>query len=393
MTDELTIPLSNWAHEQLVGLAKATHSPEVAALTGATLLGERAGLNGFSLPGRTSAGGGSRLFQARDGWVTLNLARPDDRDLLPALFCDADADFRREEAIAQVISQCECLPLVRRGREMGLAIAADREELLSPVIQIEEEGRISSVRHHPPLVIDLSGLWAGPLSSHLLGLAGARVVKVESHRRTDSMRTGDKALFTLLNQGKDSVMVDLQDAEDRDALLKLLRLADIVVEAARPRALRQLGIDAAALVREVPGLVWLSITGHGAVGEAANWVGFGDDCGVAGGLTRALYEASGKIGFVGDAIADPLTGILAARTAWERWTSGKGARIFLSMSGIVAEALAAERKRDPEGLEQSFRNWAASNGQPFPGTRSRSVGEVHPLGSDTSLWLKGEAAC
>ena len=393
MTDELTIPLSPWANAQLVALAKATRSPELAELDGAMLLGERAGLNGFSVPGRTSAGGGSRLYQARDGWVALNLARPDDRDLLPALFCDAETNFHNDAAVAQSILTSDSWSLVERGRSMGLAIAADHEQLLSPAVQVVQEGLYNPERNRDPLVVDLSGLWAGPLATHLLWLAGARVIKVESRRRTDSMRTGDRALFSLLNQGKDSVAVDLQHAADRDAVIALIRGADIVVEAARPRALKHLGIDAAALVRETPGLVWLNITGHGVVGKAANWIGFGDDCGVAGGLTRALDEASGETGFVGDAIADPLTGITAAKTAWERLSTGRGARIFLSMSGIIAAALAAERQRDSEGLDHVLRRWASSTGQSFPHVETRLAAAVRPLGSDTARWLKGAGAC
>ena len=50
-------------------------------------------------------------------------------------------------------------------------------------------------------------------------------------------------------------------------------------------------------------------------------------------------KATGKPGFVGDAIADPLTGIHAARLGWERRQSGRAARIILSMRDIAAEAL------------------------------------------------------
>jgi crotonobetainyl-CoA:carnitine CoA-transferase CaiB-like acyl-CoA transferase len=92
-------------------------------------------------------------------------------------------------------------------------------------------------------------------------------------------------------------------------------------------------------VNAVPGLVWITITAHGIAGDAANWIGFGDDCGVAGGLSAALRDATGEIGIVGDAIGDPLTGIYAARMALEQRRRGTGARLVVSMSGVAALAL------------------------------------------------------
>lgn len=42
-------------------------------------------------------------------------------------------------------------------------------------------------------VVDFSALWAGPLYAHLLGLAGASVVKVETPQRLDGARRGHPA--------------------------------------------------------------------------------------------------------------------------------------------------------------------------------------------------------
>jgi hypothetical protein len=96
--------------------------------------------------------------------------------------------------------------------------------------------------------------------------------------------------------------------------------------------------------------------------------------------------ASGRVGFVGDAIADPLTGILTARLAWERWRSGAGARIILSMSGTVASAIADERMRDSQALDDRLRVWAAAESAPFPLLPPRAAGTVRPFGADTTRW-------
>jgi hypothetical protein len=326
----------------------------------------RAAFNQFAVPGLRSAGGGCQMLRARDGWVALNLSRPDDRALLPALTCSDGADCASDAALAERIASCDAAILVAQGRLLGMAIAALDETPASEPLHLVLQGRERrrALSGHP-LVVDLSSLWAGPLAARLLGMGGARVIKVESVTRPDGLREGDRALFSFLNQGKEPLALDLRDPHGRDALVDLISRADVVIEASRPRALRQLGIDADALVEHVPGLVWLTITGHGVRGEAANWIGFGDDAAVAGGLSAALRTATGKIGFVGDAIADPLTGIFAAHEARARLATGLGGRIVLSMSAIAAQALDETEGADPAGLTRDLEGWAAAEGLPI----------------------------
>ncbi|WP_231122266.1 CoA transferase, partial [Mycobacterium intracellulare] len=52
------------------------------------------------------------------------------------------------------------------------------------------------------LVADLSSMWAGPLCGRLLAHAGATVVKVESPRRPDGTRAGDRSFFDWMNHEK-----------------------------------------------------------------------------------------------------------------------------------------------------------------------------------------------
>jgi hypothetical protein len=386
-----SVPLAAFADRIIAGLAAATGAKSIATLEGAALLCERAMLGGMRIPGRISAGGGCRLFDAMGDTIAINLARPADRELLPALFETDTLDPYDHEAIAGRIANGDAAALVRRGRSMGLAIASEREALplpATPCIELTAGRPATATRGKSPRVVDLSSLWAGPLAAHLLWLAGADVVKVESRARPDSMRRGDENFYALLNQGKASVVLSFTDAADRQALLSIIAAADIVIESARPRALAQLGIDAAQIVRTTPGLVWLSITGHGAEGEAGEWVGFGDDCGVAGGLSAALRSASGATGFVGDAIADPLTGMEAALVAWNAWTSRRGGRFALAMSHVVARAVAESRTEDPAQWEATLRAWSAAVGGPFPAVRQRSTGVLPAFGEHTQWYLQ-----
>jgi hypothetical protein len=391
----IEIPLSRCADELLGSLARATGSTHIAAINGRTLLGERAMLAGSMIPNRTSAGGGCRLLDARADTVALNLARPADRELLPALFQTERLNPHDDAAIAACIAQSNAASLVMRGRTMGLALAAEHEDWLpstEPRVQLIAGAPAHVRSRSAPRIVDLSSLWAGPLASHLLSLAGAEVIKVESRTRPDAMRDVGP-FYALLNQNKSSVVLDFTDPNDRRALTALLVSADIVIEAARPRALEQLGIDAEHIVRSSPGLAWITITAHGAQGDEANWVGFGDDCGVAAGLSAALRAACGRTGFVGDAIADPLTGILAALTAWDAWISRRGGRFGLAMSHVVAYCLARARDVDSAALDNSLREWDAAAGRPFPEVQRRSIGAFAAFGEHTHACLAQVARC
>jgi crotonobetainyl-CoA:carnitine CoA-transferase CaiB-like acyl-CoA transferase len=114
----------------------------------------------------------------------------------------------------------------------------------------------------------------------------------------------------------------------------LVGQADIVIEASRARALAGFGLDAAAAV--AAGCTWISITAHG---RASNRVGFGDD--VAAGSGLVAIDSEGLPLFVGDALADPLTGLAAAVAAMSEPAAGGGILWDIPMSRVVAATLPA----------------------------------------------------
>ncbi len=391
------IPLWRWADRQLRDLAALTGSRHIAALDGLTIVGERGSARDFEIRGRRSTGvGGSRLNPTRDGsWFALTIMREEDRAYLPALFGKQGMDSASEEEIADEIARHDSAELLATGRALGLPVACADEVPVAPPVEVLARGsRRDRPPGHRPLVVDMSAIWAGPLAGHLLWLAGADVIKVESRKRPDMIRSSDPLTFEIVNQGKDCIAVDLTAPSERERLVALIRRADMVIEASRPRALRQLGIQAEALVAETPGLVWLSITGHGASGEPANWVGVGNDCAVAGGTARALAQATGEIGYVGDALADPLTGITAALEGWRAYAAGEAVRLGFAMSAITARALAEERAFDSTLLDNELRAWGAAKGKLFPKVLRRAMlAPVRELGADTEKWLGLPKVC
>jgi crotonobetainyl-CoA:carnitine CoA-transferase CaiB-like acyl-CoA transferase len=142
--------------------------------------------------------------------------------------------------------------------------------------------------------------------------AGARVVKVEGANRPDGARFGPPSFFALMNDGKEQLVVDLRTTAGIGELRDLLCAADVVIEASRPRALEQLGLDARSLVEESAARAWVAITGYGQSPPEREWVAFGDDAAAAGGLV--VWDDEGPC-FCADAVADPLAGLLAATAA------------------------------------------------------------------------------
>ena len=299
------------------------------------LLGERAASAGLERRGDVSCGGSTRLVQACDGWFAVALARDDDVAAVPA-WLGTPVDTDPWAAVTSCAGGRTAADLVAGARLLGLPAATLAEAAMGrPGVVTTLIAAATRSRQEPPLVVDLSSLWAGPLCTRLLHQAGARVVKVESTRRPDGARSGPAAFFDLLNQGKEELTLDFRSPDDVERLRRLLREADVVVEASRPRALEQLGLFAEELLRDPAGpSVWLSITGYGRDGPGRDWVAFGDDAAVAGGLV--VWDSSGPC-FCADAVADPLSGLIAAVAVLEALDAGTPVLLDVAMAAVAAQ--------------------------------------------------------
>lgn len=341
-------PLATYADGALAALAHLAPTGALDGLRGSQLLTERAALLGHGRQGRCSAGGASRLLDVADGAIALSLVRDDDWALIPA-WLEAAGPVPPGDwaALTDTIRVYTMHDLVERGRELGLALCpvAPPSSKAAPWLRYFGgrgfTGAPVDVRR-APRVLDLSSLWAGPLCTHLLQRCGADVVKVESTHRPDGARRGPAAFFDLMHAGKRSVALDFRSEAGRAQLRALIAQADIVIEASRPRALRQLGIDAEALVRECPSLTWISITGYGRAEPQAQWIAYGDDAGVAAGLSRMMQAVYGQPVFVGDAIADPCTGLHAALAAWAGWLQGGAGLLSIALCDVMRHVVATD---------------------------------------------------
>lgn len=355
--------------------ARTTSLGHPVSLDPLAVLVERAAIAGFTRAGRTSCGGATRLLRTGDGWIALSLARPDDVDLLPAWLGVEPGrdDGETWTLVERAVESRPARDLVAVGSSLGLPIAELGEcSNGDPLVAAADIGAAPvTPTLHAVRVVDLTSLWAGPLCGSILADAGADVVKVESSSRPDSARVGAPEFFDLMNAGKRSVVLDFSTTGGRSELETLVESADVVLAGSRPRALAQLGLDDPVAIAGRGPRVWLSLTGHGLDATARDRVGFGDDAAVAGGLVAWDDD---QPYFCADAIADPLSGMVAADAVLGALTDGGRWHLDVALARVAA-AFAGPTMPVSAGA-----------GAPPP-VATRARGAARRLGADNSTVL------
>ena len=273
-------------------------------------------------PGLMSPNGHCRLIQTRDSWIAVSLARRDDIELLPA-WLGTPLDAEPWDSLTSTAAKRTASDLLVTAVDLHLPVArvGEAEPLERP--QLIDGGTRNAD------ILDLSALWAGPYCGGLLAEAGYRVIKIESPDRPDPTAQHTPGLDARLNGGKERLSLALDGPE----LLSMIDNARVMITSARPHALARLGLDEERIFTRNPDLLWIAITAHGWRGDAAMRVGFGDDCAAAGGLLR--WEED-RPHFIGDALADPLTGIMAATLALEALEGQKAGLIDIALARTAA---------------------------------------------------------
>ena len=131
-------------------------------------------------------------------------------------------------------------------------------------------------------VVELATYIAAPGAGGVLAEWGADVIKVESldgdpirafHENIATELEGNP-VFDMDNRGKRAVALDIRKPEGREALLRLVREADIFLTNTRPGALKRARLDWDTLHAENPKLIYGSVTGYGLEGPDVDRPGF-----------------------------------------------------------------------------------------------------------------------
>ena len=198
------------------------------------------------------------------------------------------------------------------------------------------------------LVVSLEHAVAAPYCSSRLANAGARVIKIERPegdfaRDYDHEVYGESSYFVWINQGKESVALDLRRAADQERMLDLLAQADVFVQNLAPGAAERLGLGSAQLRQRHPRLITCDISGYGETGPMHDLKAYDLLVQAESGLV-SVNGAPGPWGRIGVSICDITAGMNAAQGILEalllRERTGQGSALHVSLFDAAAELMA-----------------------------------------------------
>ncbi|MDH6283074.1 CaiB/BaiF CoA transferase family protein [Prescottella agglutinans] len=191
-------------------------------------------------------------------------------------------------------------------------------------------------------VVDFTHVLAGPTCTRMLADAGARVIKIERPGSGDDTRQmgpfaddGSSEYYRLANTGKESIALDLKDADDMALVRSMIKHADVVVENFRPGVMAGLGLAPDDMVAAHPRLVVCSISGFGQYGPMHQESAYDTVIQALSGIMDATGWPDRPPTRVGTSISDIAAGIMGycgivtALVARER--TGRGTTVDVAM--------------------------------------------------------------
>lgn len=197
------------------------------------------------------------------------------------------------------------------------------------------------------LVVTIEQAVPAPFCIARLADAGTRVIKIERPegdfaRGYDDAAPGSSSYFVWLNPGKQSVALDLREAEARQQLAAIIEQADVLVQNLKPGAMARMGLGVEDLRRQHPRLICCSITGYGETGPRANRKAYDSLVQAESGLA-SITGGPNEPARVGISVVDIATGATAHAAILEaliaRARTGEGADIKISMFDVMADWL------------------------------------------------------
>ena len=190
-------------------------------------------------------------------------------------------------------------------------------------------------------VIDLSRILAGPYCTLMLKELGARVIKVESPGTGDDAReygpfvNGKSAYFQSVNRGKESIVLNLKDEDDKKIFRKLLKKADVMVENFRPGTMEKLGFGWDSIKENYPKLIYASASGFGHSGPEMYRPAYDMVVQGMGGIMSVTGHPGSPPTRIGMSIGDIGSGLYATigvqAALFHRQLTGKATKVDIGM--------------------------------------------------------------
>lgn len=167
-------------------------------------------------------------------------------------------------------------------------------------------------------VVDMTSVIMGPYATQILADLGADVIEIASPK-PDNIRTvppfhhpGMSGIALNLHRNKRSVSLDLKNAAAKEALLKLVRSADVFIHNMRHSAAVRLGIDYESLRNINPNLVYCSAYGFARQGPYGHKTAYDDTIQAGSGLAALYTRARGTPDYAPTSVCDKVSGMTAA---------------------------------------------------------------------------------
>lgn len=202
-------------------------------------------------------------------------------------------------------------------------------------------------------IVEFATYIAAPSAGGILCDWGAEVIKVEPpgadpmRRFMDAFKGNEEygnPVFDLDNRGKKGIALNTATPEGREALLRLIKTADVLLTNVRPGALERAGLDYRSLEKEHPRLIYASVSGYGTEGVERDRPGFDMAAFWARSGMARLMAPKGTDPFpLRTAVGDHITGITTAAgilgALFERERTGKGRMVETSLlrTGIYVQ--------------------------------------------------------
>ncbi len=194
-------------------------------------------------------------------------------------------------------------------------------------------------------VVALEQAVAAPFASARLAEAGARVIKIERDsgdfsRNYDHVAMGDSSYFVWINQGKESLTLNIKDPEDLKLLKNIIGKSDVFLQNLAPGAMHRLGLNAEELRAEFPALITCDISGYGEDPAVSHLKAYDFLIQSESGLV-SVSGAPGAPGRIGVSVCDIGAGMTAHAAILEalllRQKTGEGSALKVSLFDVAAD--------------------------------------------------------